>query len=78
MSYSHRYEHARARQEKAGPPYDREKQAVTQSEAEVETQAKAPLHLEEHMSEEERRAAQEQAAAERLAKIGREDREDED
>jgi hypothetical protein len=73
MSFRDPNEFARERQEKGGPPYEQAKQAMTQNEAELEAQAKAPLHPEEHDTEEERQTDQEQAAAERLAKIGRED-----
>jgi hypothetical protein len=48
---------------------------MAQNEAEIETQAKAPLDLDEHQSEEDRLAIQEQEAVERLAKIGRSSRE---
>jgi hypothetical protein len=73
MSFRDPNEFAKVRQEKGGPPYDHEKQAMAQNEAEIEAQAKAPLHPKERQSEEERQADQEQAAEERLAKIGRED-----
>jgi len=72
MSYPYPQDRTRDKQEKGEEPYRDARQALTESEAALQTEAEAYGEAHAHESEEERTARLESEAAESMRRVGEE------